>query len=82
MSQTKIPTFTRQEAADRLGTSYRTVVRLEERGELKACGRSGCELLYPVVAVDALKAKREARFAPARSARILTVAQAKRKAAR
>lgn len=82
MSEKKIPTFTRQEAAIRLGTSYRTVIRLEARGELKPCGRSGTEFLYPVVAVDALKAKREARFEPVPSQKILTVAQAKRRAGR
>jgi hypothetical protein len=80
MQKTIIPTLNRGEVASRLGKSYRTVCRLEERKELLPVGRIGCELVYSVVDVDRLKVKLDARFKGA--GEIVTIKEAKRRAGR
>lgn len=81
MSKTIITTLNREQAAARLGVSYRTICRFEERKKLLPTGRSGCELVYSVADVDALKAKLNARFTKG-AGEIVTVKEAKRRAGR
>ncbi len=68
----------RTQIALRWGVCYRTVIREESRHGLKPVATAGCELLFDVRDVDRVGALRSRKVA--KSASILTVAQARRKA--